>query len=234
MTLSDTPDYLVPSDELYTDSNGNGQWDPGEPFQDWNNDGNWTPLLQLSDRLNGWNIVTQYDSNALTIMVNNWSEPLDVGTGPIFTVNNLVDSQAPAGPVAINITTAQLMDMFGINGVEYIADYGLFIITESLAIEGLSPLPQIYALYDNYPNPFNPETTIPYDVPETGAVRFTIYNLRGQVILKTVEEVTPGYHTFRWTGKNQRGHVVPTGVYFLRMEALKGSFNATRKLVLLK
>ncbi len=234
LTISDTPDYLIPSDELYTDTNGNGNWDTGEPFQDWNNDGSWTPLLQLSDRLAGWNLVTQYDNNALTIMVNNWSQPLEVGSGPLLTVNNLVDSQAPTGPVTINITTAQLMDMYGINGVEYSADYGLFIITESLTTSGPSPLPQTYVLYDNYPNPFNPETTIPYDVPKMSTIRFAIHNILGQVILETVKEVNPGHYTFRWMGQDQHGQSVPTGVYFFRMETLEGSFSATRKLVLLK
>ncbi len=98
----------------------------------------------------------------------------------------------------------------------------------------ITSLPTDFWLSSNYPNPFNPITQFQYEIPTVTTVRFTIYNVLGQVIMKNSRQVTPGRYTFRWGGKDQRNQSVPTGVYFLRMETIDGTFTASRKLVLLK
>ncbi|NQU28409.1 MAG: T9SS type A sorting domain-containing protein, partial [Candidatus Marinimicrobia bacterium] len=96
-----------------------------------------------------------------------------------------------------------------------------------------APVPTKYALHQNYPNPFNPETTIKYELPLDGSVRLTIHNILGQEVIRLVDGwQSAGYKTVTWNGLNSTGIKVSGGMYFLRMET--GSFNAVRKLILLK
>jgi hypothetical protein len=95
-------------------------------------------------------------------------------------------------------------------------------------------LPTSYALHPNRPNPFNPVTTIGFDVPAPGGhVELVIYDVAGRVVRVLVStRQTPGEHTATWEGQDERGNRVASGVYFVRMTA--SSFTRTRKLVLLK
>lgn len=72
----------------------------------------------------------------------------------------------------------------------------------------------------NYPNPFNPETTILYDLAKAGNVRLDIYNLKGQKVKSLVNEVQDsGKHTIIWQGDNQTGDAVSSGVYLYKLKA---------------
>ncbi len=95
-------------------------------------------------------------------------------------------------------------------------------------------IPSVFGLNHGYPNPFNPSTTIKYQVPKPGAfVQIRIYNVLGQLVDKVVnEQQVPGFYSVVWKGTNTRGESVATGVYFLHMRA--GQFQKSRKLVLLK
>jgi len=95
-------------------------------------------------------------------------------------------------------------------------------------------LPKVYALSQNYPNPFNPTTTIRYAVPPPGGtVSIRIYNVKGQLVRRLVDEAKgPGYHTVLWRGQDNRAQPVASGVYFVQM--LAPDFKATRKLLILK
>ena len=99
-----------------------------------------------------------------------------------------------------------------------------------------SPVPTILALRQNFPNPFNPQTTIAYDLPATSSderVRLRIVDVSGRVVRTLVDEDQPaGTYRTRWEGKNDRGEAVSSGVYFYVLDA-RGSRH-TRKLVLLK
>jgi hypothetical protein len=98
-------------------------------------------------------------------------------------------------------------------------------------------LPEDFALAQNVPNPFNPETTIEYAIPAkvSGKVRVTlrIYNLLGQPVRTLVdEEKSPGRYHVVWDGKNEAGVRVSSGVYFYTIAA--GSFKATKKMAMLR
>ncbi|HNX01098.1 MAG TPA: T9SS type A sorting domain-containing protein, partial [Candidatus Cloacimonadota bacterium] len=85
----------------------------------------------------------------------------------------------------------------------------------------------------NYPNPFNPSTSISFDLPEAGLVNLDIYNIRGQKVKNLVSEnYTRGYHAVTWNGTDDNRHAVASGVYFARIN--RGGKNVSRKLVLLK
>ena len=90
-----------------------------------------------------------------------------------------------------------------------------------------------FALFQNYPNPFNPSTVISYSVPSTAKVTVDVLNILGQKVASLVNQVqTPGTHSLVWNARNDRGSMVPTGVYFLRMQS--GSFTELKKMILLK
>ncbi len=94
--------------------------------------------------------------------------------------------------------------------------------------------PNQFALYGNFPNPFNPVTNIRYDVPvETSAAELSIYDVQGRRVLMLREgRMRPGRYTEPWDGRNTEGRFVGSGVYFVRLKA--GTFDETRKMVLLK
>jgi hypothetical protein len=100
---------------------------------------------------------------------------------------------------------------------------------------GAGALPRLAAVYPARPNPFNPRTTIPFDVPGPGraAVRLAIYDVEGRVVARLVEaELPAGRHAVEWDGRGAAGERLATGVYFYRMAI--GDFVATRKLALVK
>jgi hypothetical protein len=90
-----------------------------------------------------------------------------------------------------------------------------------------------YSLSDNYPNPFNPMTTIEYSIAEDSHVNLSIYNVNGQVV-RTLVSAFQNRSAYRvvWDGKNDNGVSVSSGVYFSRLQA--SSFVKTKKLVLLR
>ena len=97
----------------------------------------------------------------------------------------------------------------------------------------IMPVPTEFALHNNYPNPFNPVTTINYDLPQEGTVRLIIYDVMGREVTRLVNGFTPaGYHSVRWNAKNQMGESVSAGVYFYHLQS--GNFIKTQKMVLLK
>ena len=98
--------------------------------------------------------------------------------------------------------------------------------------------PNTTALLPNYPNPFNPETWIPYHLSKGTEVTLTIHDVRGVLVRKlTLGHQTAGVYESRtraayWDGKNQLGEQVASGVYFYTLTA--GDFTATRKLLITK
>ena len=85
----------------------------------------------------------------------------------------------------------------------------------------------------NYPNPFNPETTISFSLEERGDVSLDIYNLKGQLVRHLFgTELDPGVHNLVWNGIDDSGKPVATGMYFCRI--ISGRMSQTRKMLLLK
>lgn len=94
--------------------------------------------------------------------------------------------------------------------------------TGSLGVDNLAQsTPTSFALLPNYPNPFNPETTITFQIPanQNQTVRLNVYNSSGQFIANLFNgTLTAGTYTVKWNGKNQAGEHVGTGVYLYRLE----------------
>jgi hypothetical protein len=94
-------------------------------------------------------------------------------------------------------------------------------------------IPSVFRLSNNYPNPFNPSTVIPYDIPKKTPAKIIIYNLTGQQIKTLVNALhEPGQYRIVWHGLDDTGNAVSSGIYVVLMEA--GSFRKTGKLVLIR
>ncbi|MCF7913340.1 MAG: DUF1565 domain-containing protein [Candidatus Cloacimonetes bacterium] len=86
---------------------------------------------------------------------------------------------------------------------------------------------------ENYPNPFNPETQIVFDLTEAGKVNLSVYNLKGQLVKELSDEILPaGENRFIWDGRNEKGRKVSSGVYLLRMKNRERILN--KKIILMK
>lgn len=97
-----------------------------------------------------------------------------------------------------------------------------------------SKIPKRFALVQNYPNPFNPSTRIRFELPKESKITLRIYNTLGQVVRTLAENVLylPGYWHVMWDGKDERGAIAASGVYFYRLEA--DGFIATKKMMMIK
>ena len=94
-------------------------------------------------------------------------------------------------------------------------------------------IPTEYALFHNYPNPFNPITTLRYYLPRDINVIITIYDIMGKVVKTLINSPqNTGYKSIHWNATNNAGQPVSTGVYLYTIEA--GEFKQTKKMILLK
>lgn len=95
-------------------------------------------------------------------------------------------------------------------------------------------VPLTFELLPNYPNPFNPATTISYRLPKQSRVSLTIYNILGQKVRELVrgEVQDVGVQRVSWDSRNDAGSTVATGIYIYRLQI--GNFNTSRKMILMK
>ena len=93
--------------------------------------------------------------------------------------------------------------------------------------------PSSFKLYSNYPNPFNPNTKIPFDLYESSNVSIGIYNMLGQKVKSYFwSELHPGHHSVLWNGTDYYGDSVPAGVYMYQLKA--NNIVESKKMILLK
>jgi Ca-activated chloride channel family protein len=101
-----------------------------------------------------------------------------------------------------------------------------------------STLPASFTLYQNHPNPFNPETTIAYDLPAEGHVVLRIYDIRGRLVHTLIDaDQTAGAHSLKWDGRDRFGNRVAAGIYLYQIVYTRGDgkqFTLTRKMSLIK
>ena len=121
-----------------------------------------------------------------------------------------------------------------LNLTDVASQRGIFFLESLLA----ALVPQETLLLPNYPNPFNPETWIPYQLAKSADVTLTLYDITGRVVrhLDLGHQRAGMYHTRSraayWDGRNAQGELVASGVYFYTLKA--GDFSATRKMLIRK
>ena len=94
-------------------------------------------------------------------------------------------------------------------------------------------VPDEFALHNNYPNPFNPVTTIQYDIPIDAEVLLVVYDILGRHVMTLVNtSQTAGYKSIKWNGTNDQGQTISAGVYLYYLQTI--GYSKVRKMVLLK
>jgi len=89
------------------------------------------------------------------------------------------------------------------------------------------------ALIGNYPNPFNPTTTISFQLAGTSQVELSIFNIKGQLVNTLVnEQMNSGVYNIEWNGKDMAGEAVSSGFYFYKLNTNR--YSSTKKMILLK
>ena len=135
----------------------------------------------------------------------------------------------PGATVKFSVVATDGIDTVKVTGddrVVYVNRYDYL----SIAAEGI---PLEFALHDNYPNPFNPTTTLRFDLPEVSDITLTIYNMLGQKVRTfDYQNTSAGYHSVTWDATNDLGQQVGAGVYLYQLQT--NNFVKTRKMVLLK
>ena len=156
----------------------------------------------------------------------------------LVQVANDIGERSAAAPAIHNLTTEQVQSW--LTQVRQIDDESPDFRRAISVLETLlrALLPEMTVLLPNYPNPFNPETWIPYQLANSGDVQITIYDTKRIVVRSLVlGHQAAGYYTDKnraayWDGRNSLGENVASGVYFYQLQA--GEISPMRKMVILK
>jgi hypothetical protein len=142
--------------------------------------------------------------------------------------------------VLIDHTIDTSLDVGGYSFAYYLLTASDYAGNESgeAVVDVLTPVPSVvpasFALHPSVPNPFNPASTIRYDLPQQTRVSLRIFDLSGRLVRSLVNGamVEAGSHEVVWRGQDQTGRKVAAGVYLYRLEA--GEFSETRRMTLVK
>lgn len=164
-----------------------------------------------------------------------------VADGQVTVANGLYNGTAVSGGGGVVQFVFRVLREFEDNARFEIADGVVFDpsqLQNPAVVAGVLELqstPREFALHQNFPNPFNPDTTIKYDLAESADVTLQIYNVLGQVVRTLIasEAQNAGRYQIRWNGMDDRGVPVSSGIYFYQVSA-DGKFSDVRKLMLLK
>jgi len=156
------------------------------------------------------------------------------GTGLTTAQMQDINTYLDAGWDFVNETANGTQDIWAMSedindGYPYLTDMPVGIADESETRPALSGS----HLLGNYPNPFNPTTTIRYSVAAADEVSLAVYNTRGQMVKTLVSgPATVGAHEVIWDGRDDAGRACASGVYFCRLKT--SAAQQTRKMLLLK
>jgi hypothetical protein len=225
-----------------------GSVSPGDVFQ-------MPILLDGGDNVRSYELEFSYDPEVLVYQSLNWDESvsgmtiLDNQEDGIIRVGAAGLGEIESGSVVLGYVEFELVDTFDeyettvtmsrsrLNEKAMVIDGSTAIYTNALLVIdewGHGGVPEVYALQQNFPNPFNPVTQIRYQLPEESIVTIQIYDIMGRVVRSLVsgqKELT-GYHQVSWDGTNNHGDGVSAGMYLYVIQA--GKFRNTRKMVFMK
>jgi hypothetical protein len=170
----------------------------------------WKTNLEMNTA--GFNILRSLNENSGYRNIND--ELIEPGK----TEYSLIDNNVESGRVYFYKLSA-------------VSNNGLSTEFEPIEIE--VKLPRNFALYPNYPNPFNPVTTIKFELPKQERAQLRVYNILGQLVKEVFDEKKKaGYHVVRWDGRDNYGRPVSSGMYIYRLRA--GDFIKARKMILIR
>ena len=194
------------------------------------------PALSFGDLFGSGKIVP--DSHGLTeireFVIGQRVEGLTLpeGTGGTAPLTYTLSPALPAG-LTFDAVTRTIAGTPRAES-ETVYTYTVTDANGAIASLALQTLPAAFSLADNFPNPFNPATTIQYALPQAADVELTVYNVLGQPIRTLVaEHQNAGRYVVEWDATNDSGHSLSSGMYFYRLQA-GGEFHEVKKMLLLK
>ena len=194
------------------------------------------------------NLDYQFSSDIRSIEETNGIWNLRINSsdieGPLELTSLFEGSLLPELKISlVDIQSRVIYDQFLVTGItisestldgydlRLIAGDAQFVMESSQKI--LDEIPAEFLLSQNYPNPFNPVTNMNFELPRSGRVLLTIYNVRGQEVKTLINEnLNYGLHTASWQGIDNMGRPVSSGVYFSELRSR--GVRKTRKMVFLK
>lgn len=155
--------------------------------------------------------VSQRGDTVTILVYSLTGESMPAGTHSLVTITGLTDARLQA--------------------VDMASDDGRRVSVETAA--KTLAIPGEYQLAQNYPNPFNPDTRIEFSLPTASTVTVSVFDVLGRTVCTLAEGMYPaGHHSVTWSGHDERGQAVASGVYFYRLES--GGTALTRKMMLVK
>ena len=195
--------------------------------------------------VNGDGIVNIQDLVTVAAALGETGEtPADVNADGLVNIQDLVAVAAALGEAAVSAPSAATLSPEIIK--QWLSAAAQCNLTDATSLQGIRVLetllsalmPKETALSPNYPNPFNPETWIPYQLAKPAEVSIAIHTADG-ILVRTLELGHHGVGIYKsrsraayWDGKNEFGEPVASGVYFYTLTA--GNFSATRKMLIRK
>jgi hypothetical protein len=159
------------------------------------------------------------------------------GDFEIISAGNFIEAPVDWTEYTYDLSAYAGLDIYV--GIQCVSDDAFIFFVDDVTItgsvsneDGVAP---VYAneLKGNYPNPFNPETNIRFSLKEAAKVSIEIYNVKGQLVRKLVNDVRDaGDHAVVWNGVDNNGRAVSSGVYYYKMST--GKYSSTKKMILMK
>ena len=178
------------------------------------------------------NSQTQIAATATRVYAKQTSVGTQNGTtGSVSWPVNWTAPEAGSGDATIYLVGNAANGNFNTSGDR------IYAINETWSENNLTsaPLPAVASavLHSNYPNPFNPRTTIAFELAESQVVRLSIYSIDGRLVKHVADGLRgAGKHEINWDGMNDRAMAVPSGTYYYRLQA--GSVDQTRSMILVR
>ena len=212
----------------FMDASGDGFWEPGETLD--------IAMELCNNGAEGYGYypgaTLEADSNLVTIQFPNyWFYVMDAGQCLPVSFSVLADSTVLEGTSVDFIaypTSLGCDDMpqYCIEGDTL--NFSIEISSPTGIADESKPVSDTFALHPNFPNPFNPSTTLQFSIPERSHVTLKIYDVMGRDVFTLVDrKLSSGTHSSQWDGSNH-----PSGIYFLQLESLGQTHK--QKIILMK
>ncbi len=174
-----------------------------------------------------WNLML--NGNLLSSGVIHWTDPYDSETPMDFSLGS-------GGPSALQCEISQgdeiRLEVVRVGLAATFLGIDFAISSEPVSVPELDPALQS-RLDPNFPNPFNPRTTLPVHLERDGHLRLHVFDGAGRLVSRVFEgALDAGRHEFVWNGTDREGNALPSGVYMACME--QAGHRSTRRLVLLR
>ncbi len=190
-----------------------------------------------TERSSGFTVAWKEDSlSILHILVLSMdaSSSIPRGSGAVLNISYTVQPGAEQfKDLALVFFTAPKVVAPGSVKIPAVGLAGKFMVGNTAVEEHGGQQPGRFALAQNFPNPFNPETRVTFELPERQQARLEIFNLLGQRIRTLVQgELAGGVHAATWDGLTERGEAAAGGVYLYRLQA--GPYHECKRMVLMR